>query len=147
MGRMLLRPLTALLLAAGLAAASLAPAAADHDRPRRDFDLQAHRGGLGLVVESTLPAFANALELGVSTLELDVQITRDGEAVVTHDRRISDRKCRDTAPATPGDPQYPTSAPTSRTSPWPRCAPWTAAPRPCRSTPASGRPPANPCRC
>ncbi|WP_246624364.1 glycerophosphodiester phosphodiesterase family protein, partial [Streptomonospora nanhaiensis] len=104
---MLLRPLTALLLAAGLAAASLAPAAADHDRPRRDFDLQAHRGGLGLVVESTLPAFANALELGVSTLELDVQITRDGEAVVTHDRRISDRKCRDTAPATPGDPQYP----------------------------------------
>ncbi|MDA0563267.1 glycerophosphodiester phosphodiesterase [Streptomonospora sp. S1-112] len=112
---MLLRSLTTLLVAAGLAAASLTPAAADttdgrdHDRhrPGRSFDLQAHRGGLGLVVESTLPAFANALELGVSTLELDVQITRDGEAVVTHDRRISDRKCRDTQPVTPGDPQYP----------------------------------------
>ncbi|WP_067824278.1 glycerophosphodiester phosphodiesterase family protein [Actinomadura kijaniata] len=74
---------------------------------RRSFDLQAHRGGLGLVVESTLPAFANALELGVSTLELDVQITEDRQAVVTHDRRINPRKCRDTAPATPGDPEFP----------------------------------------
>ncbi|KAB2339942.1 glycerophosphodiester phosphodiesterase [Actinomadura rudentiformis] len=73
----------------------------------RGFDLQAHRGGLGLVVESTLPTFANALELGVSTLELDVQITEDGQAVVTHDRRISPRKCKDTAPATAGDPEFP----------------------------------------
>ncbi|MET7335561.1 glycerophosphodiester phosphodiesterase [Nonomuraea sp. NPDC005650] len=83
-----------------------APEAAVADG-RRAFDLQAHRGGLGLVVESTLPAFANALELGVTTLELDVQITEDGQAVVTHDRRISDRKCRDTAPVTPGDPEFP----------------------------------------
>ncbi|GAA2452064.1 glycerophosphodiester phosphodiesterase family protein [Actinomadura vinacea] len=74
---------------------------------RKAFDLQAHRGGLGLVVESTLPAFGNALELGVSTLELDVQITEDGQAVVTHDRRISDRKCSDTAPAVPNDPEFP----------------------------------------
>ncbi|MET8004461.1 glycerophosphodiester phosphodiesterase family protein [Nonomuraea glycinis] len=74
---------------------------------RRTFDLQAHRGGLGLVVESTLPAFANALEIGVSTLELDVQITEDGQAVVTHDRRISDAKCADTAPAFPADPEFP----------------------------------------
>ncbi|GLW66298.1 putative glycerophosphoryl diester phosphodiesterase precursor [Actinomadura rubrobrunea] len=73
----------------------------------RVFDLQAHRGGLGLVVESTLPAFANALRLGVSTLELDVQITEDGHAVVTHDRRVDGRKCQDTGPAAPGDPEYP----------------------------------------
>ena len=74
--------------------------------PRR-FDLQAHRGGLGLVTESTLEAFANALELGVSTLELDVQITEDQKAVVTHDRQVSGAKCRDTAPAFAGDPEYP----------------------------------------
>lgn len=73
----------------------------------REFDLQAHRGGLGLTVESTLPAFAKALELGVSTLELDTQITEDGVAVVTHDRRVSDKKCRDTEPATSGDPEFP----------------------------------------
>jgi glycerophosphoryl diester phosphodiesterase len=73
----------------------------------RDFDLQAHRGGLGLVVESTLPAFENALRLGVSTLELDIQITKDGHAVVTHDRKISADKCRDTAPVVAGDPKFP----------------------------------------
>jgi glycerophosphoryl diester phosphodiesterase len=75
-------------------------------KPRR-FDLQAHRGGLGLVTESTLDAFANALELGVTTLELDVQITEDQRAVVTHDRQVSAAKCRDTGPAFAGDPEYP----------------------------------------
>ncbi|MFI6599485.1 glycerophosphodiester phosphodiesterase [Nonomuraea sp. NPDC050536] len=98
-------------LAIGLLVVAATPgvASADDfdDNSRHTLDLQAHRGGLGLVVESTLGGFANALELGVSTLELDVQITEDGQAVVTHDRRISPRKCRDTAPAVPGDPEYP----------------------------------------
>jgi glycerophosphoryl diester phosphodiesterase len=71
------------------------------------FDLQAHRGGLGMTTESTLEGFAKALRLGVSTLELDTQITRDHKVVVTHDRQVSAQKCRDTAPVTPGDPQYP----------------------------------------
>lgn len=70
------------LLAAGCVVALVSltahPALAHSERT---FDLQAHRGGLGLVVENTLPAFANALELGGSTLELDVQVTEDGEAV------------------------------------------------------------------
>jgi endonuclease/exonuclease/phosphatase family metal-dependent hydrolase len=73
----------------------------------RDFDVQAHRGGFGLTTESTLPAFAKALEIGVTTLELDVQITEDGWPVVTHDRQVSANKCRDTAPAFPGDPEFP----------------------------------------
>ncbi len=91
--------------AAALAFAAV-PGFASADGPR-SFDLQAHRGGLGLVVENTLPAFANALELGVSTLELDVQITADGFAVVTHDRDPNPAKCVDTAPAFPGDPMFP----------------------------------------
>ena len=74
---------------------------------RGSFDLQAHRGGLGLVTESTLEAFANALELGVTSLELDVRLTEDGHPVVTHDRRVSAIKCRDTAPASAGDPEFP----------------------------------------
>ncbi len=98
-----IRRLAGLAAVCGLAA--LAPPAAA--KPGNHFDLQAHRGGLGLVTESTLEGFANALELGVTTLELDVQITEDGQAVVTHDRRVSAVKCRDTAPATPGDPEYP----------------------------------------
>ncbi|MDG4834481.1 glycerophosphodiester phosphodiesterase family protein [Solwaraspora sp. WMMD1047] len=109
--------LSALLVGAGLLAApgpaSAAPAPGMGHAARSGwhrpggFDLQAHRGGLGLRVESTLAAFGNALRLGVSTLELDVQITADARAVVTHDRRISPAKCADTAPVTPGDPAWP----------------------------------------
>jgi glycerophosphoryl diester phosphodiesterase len=51
-----------------------------------DFDLQAHRGGAGLRAENSLDAFGNALDLGVSTLELDVQITVDRVPVLSHDR-------------------------------------------------------------
>jgi glycerophosphoryl diester phosphodiesterase len=49
------------------------------------FDLQGHRGARGLAPENTLPAFARALEIGVTTLELDTAITRDGVVVVAHD--------------------------------------------------------------
>jgi glycerophosphoryl diester phosphodiesterase len=71
------------------------------------FDLQAHRGGLALRPENTLSSFGNALRLGVSTLELDVQITEDGAAVVTHDRRVDPVKCADTDPVVAGDPEFP----------------------------------------
>ena len=49
------------------------------------FDLQAHRGGRGLRPENTLAAFRYALGLGVTTLELDCGITKDGVVVVSHD--------------------------------------------------------------
>lgn len=49
------------------------------------FDLQGHRGSRGLMPENTLPAFARALEIGVTTLELDTSITKDGMVVITHD--------------------------------------------------------------
>ncbi|WP_139984368.1 glycerophosphodiester phosphodiesterase family protein [Nocardioides litoris] len=108
-----LRGLVALSLLAPalpLVAATAATAAPPPDRPRhhpRAFDVQAHRGGLGLTTESSLAGFTRALELGVSTLELDVQVTEDGQAVVTHDRRTNPQVCRDTAPAEPGDPEFP----------------------------------------
>ncbi len=95
------------LCAAVLSAGTVMTTGPASAEPARPFDLQAHRGGLGIVVENTLPAFANALELGVSTLELDVQITADGRAVVTHDRDPNPAKCTDTAPAFPGDPKFP----------------------------------------
>ncbi|SDJ96362.1 glycerophosphoryl diester phosphodiesterase [Nonomuraea maritima] len=71
------------------------------------FDLQAHRGGLGMTTEESLEGFAKALRLGVTTLEMDTQVTKDQKVVVNHDRQISAQKCRDTAPVTPGDPMYP----------------------------------------
>jgi glycerophosphoryl diester phosphodiesterase len=54
------------------------------------FDLQAHRGGAGLRAANTLRAFGNALDIGVSTLELDVQISNDRVAMVSHDRVLPD---------------------------------------------------------
>lgn len=62
---------------------------------------------MGLRPENTLAAFAHALELGVDALELDVGLSSDGEAVITHDPVISATTSRDTAAAFTGDPQYP----------------------------------------
>lgn len=53
------------------------------------FDLQAHRGGRGLMPENTLAAFASALSIGINTLELDLGITKDGVVVVSHDRELN----------------------------------------------------------
>ncbi|MFM9982142.1 MAG: glycerophosphodiester phosphodiesterase family protein, partial [Burkholderiales bacterium] len=49
------------------------------------FDLQGHRGARGLAPENTLPAFAAALSLGVTTLELDTGVTKDGVVVISHE--------------------------------------------------------------
>jgi glycerophosphoryl diester phosphodiesterase len=61
----------------------------------RAFDLQAHRGGRGLMPENTLAAFEHALELGVTTLELDIAITADGVAVISHEPSLSPTTARD----------------------------------------------------
>ncbi len=53
------------------------------------FDLQGHRGARGLAPENTLAAFASALSLGVTTLELDAGVTSDGVVVVSHERRLT----------------------------------------------------------
>jgi glycerophosphoryl diester phosphodiesterase len=52
------------------------------------FDLQGHRGARGLAPENTLGAFARALAIGVTTLELDCGVTRDGVVVVSHNRAL-----------------------------------------------------------
>nr|WP_279343609.1 glycerophosphodiester phosphodiesterase [Variovorax terrae] len=57
--------------------------------------MQAHRGGRGLAPENTLAAFEHALEIGVTTLELDVGITVDGVAVVSHDPYLNPAITRD----------------------------------------------------
>ncbi len=49
------------------------------------IDLQAHRGGAGLMPENTFSSMKNALDLGVNTLEMDLQISADGQVVLSHD--------------------------------------------------------------
>ena len=70
--------LMAVVLIAAALVAAVARLATDRPANGSSLDVQAHRGGLGLRPESSLAAFTNALQLGVTTLELDVQITEDG---------------------------------------------------------------------
>jgi glycerophosphoryl diester phosphodiesterase len=53
------------------------------------FDIEAHRGGRALLPENTLAAFANALSMGVDTLEMDIGVTRDAVIVVSHERGLN----------------------------------------------------------
>jgi glycerophosphoryl diester phosphodiesterase len=63
--------------------------------PVSALDLQGHRGARGLAPENTLPAFERALALGVTTLELDVGMTRDGVLVIHHDVTLNPDLTRD----------------------------------------------------
>lgn len=83
--------LRALVLAAVLLVSTPIQAAAQQP----GFDVVAHRGG------------ARALEIGVSTLEFDIGITKDRQPVVWHDQDLQLQKCTDAGPAAPADPQYP----------------------------------------
>lgn len=49
------------------------------------FDEEAHRGGRGLMPENTIPAMLNAIDLGVTTLEMDTHITLDNKVIISHD--------------------------------------------------------------
>src|SRR5271169_883440 len=71
------------------------------------FDIEAHRGGRALFPENTLVSFANALSMGVNTLELDIGVTRDGALVISHERGLSPDLARGTDGnyvAVPGTP-------------------------------------------
>ena len=53
------------------------------------FDLQGHRGARGLAPENTLPGFALTLGIGVSTLETDIAVSRDGVLLISHDPALN----------------------------------------------------------
>jgi len=53
--------------------------------PDIQFDTQGHRGCRGLMPENTIPAMINALDLGVTTLEMDAVITKDNKVVMSHE--------------------------------------------------------------
>ncbi len=58
------------------------------------FDLEGHRGGRDLRPENTLPAMEVGLDNGVSTLETDNHLTKDGVPVLSHDPYVDTGKCR-----------------------------------------------------
>ena len=53
------------------------------------FDIQGHRGARGLMPENTIPGFKLALDSGVTTIELDLAVTKDKQLVVSHEPWMS----------------------------------------------------------
>ena len=59
------------------------------------FDVQGHRGARGLRPENTIPGFLVAIDSGVTTIEMDVVITKDKQVVVSHEPWMSAAICLD----------------------------------------------------
>ena len=59
------------------------------------FDVQGHRGARGLMPENTIPAFLMAIDTGVTTIELDLAITKDKQVIVSHEGWMSSHICLD----------------------------------------------------
>lgn len=74
-------------------------------RPLPDFDFEGHRGARGLLPENTIPSFLKALEFGVTTLEMDVVITKDHHVVLSHEPYLSSEICSkpDGTPISPSE--------------------------------------------
>ncbi len=58
------------------------------------FDIQGHRGARGLRPENSIPAFLLALDSGVTTIELDLAVTKDKQLVVSHEPWMAASICR-----------------------------------------------------
>lgn len=75
--------------------------------PALAFDLEGHRGARGLAPENTLAAFRRALEIGVTTIETDMAVTKDDVVVISHNPSLNPDLVRDTDGhwlASPGPP-------------------------------------------
>ncbi len=75
--------------------------------PSLAFDLEGHRGTRGLAPENTLAAFRRALEIGVTTIETDMAVTKDDVVVISHNPSLNPDLVRDTDGhwlASPGPP-------------------------------------------
>lgn len=64
-----------------------------HSAVGEDFTIIAHRGASAYFPENTLAAFQGAMDLGADMVELDVQLSSDGEVVAFHDDKIG--RCTD----------------------------------------------------
>ena len=59
------------------------------------FDLEAHRGGIDVRPENTLYSYAYAIELGATSIECDMQLTKDGQIVMSHNPILNSDITRD----------------------------------------------------
>ena len=67
------------------------------DRPAQleNFDLQGHRGAMGMFSENTIPGFLTGIDQGVNTIEFDVVVSGDQQVVVSHEPWFRSDICLD----------------------------------------------------
>jgi glycerophosphoryl diester phosphodiesterase len=63
--------------------------------PKDTVEIYAHRAGRGLMPEQTFAAYRGALRLGVDYVDMDVNMTKDGVLVITHDLGLNPNLTRD----------------------------------------------------
>jgi glycerophosphoryl diester phosphodiesterase len=63
-------------------------------KQKQPFDWQGHRGARGLLPENTIPAFIKALDLGVTTLELDLAVSKDSQLIISHEPWLNHDICQ-----------------------------------------------------
>ncbi len=61
----------------------------EQDLELNGIEVEGHRGAAGVMPENTIEAMLYAVGIGVNTLELDLQVTKDGEVIVSHDAHIN----------------------------------------------------------
>lgn len=64
------------------------------EQPKYIVDVQAHRGGMGLLPANTLEAMKNAVDLNVNTLEMDIVVTKDKKVILSHDKFFTEETTR-----------------------------------------------------
>lgn len=64
------------------------------------FDVQGHRGARGLIPENTIPAFLLAMDAGVTTIEMDLAVTKDKKIIISHEPWMSSEICTDSSGGT-----------------------------------------------
>lgn len=80
---MMMKTYLAMILSVGILACSVSKPLTGQLPP--GFDKEGHRGSRGLMPENTIPAMQKAIDLDVTTLEMDVVISKDLKVVVSHD--------------------------------------------------------------
>ncbi|MBM7073764.1 glycerophosphodiester phosphodiesterase [Shewanella sp. 202IG2-18] len=58
-------------------------------------DIYAHRGFRAIAPENTLPAYDAALKMGVDVIDMDINMTKDGVLVVTHNLTLNPQTTQD----------------------------------------------------
>ncbi|WP_395057972.1 glycerophosphodiester phosphodiesterase family protein [Flavobacterium sp.] len=61
----------------------------------QNFDIQGHRGCRGLLPENSIEAIKKAIDIGVTTLELDIVISADNQVLLSHEPFLSHEICLD----------------------------------------------------